>query len=593
MILLGLSWGVTSTAAVMIDGCIVASSSEERYNRIKNYDTWPKEAIEDCLSIAGVKPSDIDHVVWGSKGSLTAGSFFTHRYCSFSVKDFIREQEKYWWPLFYEQHEPDYLEIFPEKIDIAQFPGPKYLEPIRNMTSAEQRDIGLKQLRDTLPDIHLGIAKGKSVFLNHHLCHAAYAAYAIPNDTENLLVFTMDGYGDNENATVWLLENGKLKKLYGTNNFILGRLYRYTTLILNMKMIEHEYKVMGLAPYSKPYYSDAPYDVYASTMKVDGTDVSFLEKPTDSYFFFKERLKGMRFDGIAGGLQRYTEDVICQWVSNWMERTGVRNVAFSGGVSMNVKANLEILKRCKPKMLLVPGSGGDESLAIGACYEFSIRQGERVEPMENMYLGTEVTIEDGITAGKKLGKDARYRIVNNFSNQAFAELLARGKIIGRCSGRMEFGARALGNRSIIADPRNNEIVRTINDKIKSRDFWMPFAPAVMYERRYKYFDYHDGADYSSMTMAAETTEEGKKQLSAALHAADDTARPQIVNKQQNPSYYDLISEFEKLTGVGGVLNTSLNIHGLPIVRNADDAIHVLENTDIDGIVIGDTLILKN
>lgn len=592
MILLGISWSVTSTVALMIDGEIVACVSEERINRIKNYDAWPVQAIRQCLAIANVEAKDIDKVVFGSEGSLNVHEFFTHRYCDFSVEDMIKEQEEYWYPKIYEGKEVDFLDVFTEKIDLNQFPGKEKLLSIRQEKNQDKRHEMMSELRKTFLKSQIGIEEDKNVFLNHHQCHAYYAAFAMKQKQDKILVFTMDGSGDGENATVSLLENGKLKKLYGTADFIVGRLYRHATLLLGMKMVEHEYKVMGLAPYTKPFHSDKPYKIYKDTMYVDGLEPKFHNRPTDSYFYFKEKLKACRFDGIAGGIQRYLEDVLCQWVSNWMNETGVYDIAFSGGVSMNVKANLAVLQRSKPRAMYVPGSGGDESLAIGACYKYAVENGIQVKPLDNFYLGNSLSIVEINKVAEQYKKRDGYIVIENCTNEFFASKLAEGKVLGRCCGRMEFGARALGNRSILADPRKKGIVRLINDKIKSRDFWMPFAPVVIDVDAERYFELYDNVNYSCMTIAAETTEKGKSDLPAALHPADDTGRPQIITKQINEDYYEIIEEFKKITGVGCLLNTSLNIHGLPIVSTAVDAMQVLEETDIDGILIGNNLILK-
>jgi carbamoyltransferase len=592
MVILGISWGVTSTAALMVDGRIVACVSEERFNRIKNYDGYPARAIEECLRLAGLSARDVDHVAWAGTLGLDPDYFLTHRYCRFSVADFIREQEGYWQPRLYRGEDPRFLDLFPEKIDLDQFPGRDLLKPIRDEKSADRRYEMFLELRDRLPELHLGIPKEKNVFLNHHSCHAAYATNAMARGGGPLLVFTVDGSGDGENATVWVAEGQSTRKLFGTDQFILGRLYRHATLLLGMKMVEHEYKVMGLAPYAKPFHSDGPYQVYAGTMQVQGRDVVFKEKPPDSYFHFKEKLKACRFDGIAGGLQRYLEDQICAWFANWMDHTGIRAVAYSGGVSMNVKANLAVLQRCRPTEFLCPGSGSDESLAIGACYRLAAERGLPTHPLPNLYLGESVDSAEAARAVRKIEPADRYVVQENVASAHLARLLASGKILGRCAGRMEFGARALGNRSVLADARDPRAVRVINDKIKSRDFWMPFAPSILHDRRSDYLVRSDVADYSHMTVGAETTPLARKHLPAALHPADDSARPQLVRPEANPAYHELLSRYQESTGVGGLLNTSLNIHGYPIVRTAEDALDVLAKTDIDGMILADTLVLK-
>lgn len=593
MNILGISFGANASAAVMVDGRVISAVSEERLNRVKNFDGWPSQSIRECLRLAGLEAKDIDQVAWGEQSVYGPDLFLTHRSCRRSVADMVREQDDFWFPTLIKKQPVDYLKVFRDFIDLDQFPGRETLRPIAECPDPIQRIELFKALRDRFIEIDFGLPPEKNRYLNHHATHAAYAAFAMRHNATPLLVFTLDGSGDGENATVSVFENGRIRKLYGTGNFVVGRYYRNATLILGMKILEHEFKVMGLAPYAKPYHSDLPYQIYRNTIRVDGLDVGFNELPGDSYFYFKDKLKAARFDGIAGGIQRFTEDVVCEWIANWMSHTGIPDIALSGGVSMNIKMNYEIARRLKPRSLLVPGSGSDESLAIGACYKAAVDAGERVEPLSGLYLGTQVDRQEASKAIQKLHGDERFQIIDGASEADYAAQIAAGKVLGRCKGRMEFGARALGNRSINADPRNFDTVRIINDKIKSRDFWMPFAPTIMQERMNRYLSVMPGVNYSQMTIGAESTDEGRRQLRAALHPADFSARPQSLAADENPHYHAMIAEFESRCGVGGILNTSLNIHGLPIVRTADDAVHVLTETDIDGILIEDFLVLKN
>ena len=593
MVILGVSWGDTSTAAVMVDGKVVSCVSEERHNKIKNYDSWPTQAIDSCLDNAGVTPKDISYVAWNWLGTLHVDSFLTRRASQTSVETQIKEQKQFWYPKIYEGKDVDYLKLFWDRLDIQQFPGPEHLKRISEEPTREQRQTLFQSLSPRLPQIQMGIDPARNAFLDHHTSHAYYAACALPSRAKKLLVFTIDGSGDfGINATVSISEDNKLKRIFRTNDFIIGRLYRNCTLLLGMKQYEHEYKVMGLAPYSTEYYSNGPYDVYSNTLRVDDCSVAFSERPRDCYFYFKDKLEAFRFDGIAGGIQRYTEDLLCAWISNWMKHTGIKDIAFSGGVSMNIKANQQILERCKPDSFLVPGSGSDESLAIGACYHLGSHLNENIAPLPHMYLGSGVSCTDEHKLWEKLSRDLRYNVIQKAGNHLVAEHLADGKIIGRCVDNMEFGARALGNRSILADPRRAETIDIINKKIKSRDFWMPFAPSVMAEYANDYFYLKRGADYSSMAIGANTTNKGKRDLIASLHPADNSARPHIVSKDINPRYHDLLSCFRDITGVAGLLNTSFNKHGFPIIRTGMDALHVLNDTDIDGILVGSTLILK-
>ena len=267
---------------------------------------------------------------------------------------------------------------------------------------------------------------------------------------------------------------------------------------------------------------------------------------------------------------------------------------------MNVKAMMEVAKLDELDEIFVCPSPSDESLAMGACYVVAhdkcLREGldprQVLHPLKNAYLGPDLDLAETQQLIEELAKGGHYVIRENASPVYIATILAAGKIVGRCAGRSEFGARALGNRSILADPRNIDAVKKINEKIKSRDFWMPFAPSVLEERAADYLinPKHLLAPY--MTVAFETTPLAHRDLRAGLHQADLTCRPQLVSRIANPQYHILISEFERLTGVGGLLNTSFNIHGEPIIQSAADALDVLERSGLDALILGEYLIEK-
>lgn len=209
-----------------------------------------------------------------------------------------------------------------------------------------------------------------------------------------------------------------------------------------------------------------------------------------------------------------------------------------------------------------------------------------------MYLGYKNNLKDieNYISKNKLYK--KFKIIKNYKPDQVAKIISEGKIVGRCCGKMEFGLRALGNRSILADPRKFETVTKINQKIKKRDFWMPFTPSILFEDRKKYFKNQKNLNAKFMSMAFETTEFAKKNLKAAIHPADFTIRPQTVKKEDNKSYYEIIKSFKKITKIGALLNTSLNLHGMPIALNYIDALYILKNSDLDGMVLDNFIILK-
>lgn len=364
-----------------------------------------------------------------------------------------------------------------------------------------------------------------------------------------------------------------------------------------MKPDEHEYKVMGLAAYSKSKYYKEPLEVFQNTMYVDGLGFAYKETPSDLYFYFRDRLEGYRFDSIAGAIQKYTEDILVQWVDNALKATKAKRVCFGGGVAMNIKAMMEIAKLPEVEEIFICPTPSDESLAMGAAYvamhDICTSRGQNpalyLKPLKSAYLGPDATPAE-VKKVVELAKLKGYVVNERPSMGYVAQLLADGKVIGRCVGRSEFGARALGNRSIIADPRNLNVMKIINEKVKSRDFWMPFAPSLLEEKTDDYIVNPKRLEAPYMTIAFETKSTVWNDLKAAVHQYDLTVRPQVVTKETNSEYYDLLLEFYKLTGVGGVLNTSFNVHGEPIVQTPNDAFDVFERTNLDVLQLAGYLI---
>jgi len=590
MNILGLSIGQLSTAALLVDGRIVACASEERFTRKKNDTVYPEQAINYCIKEAGIKGKEIDLVAIGSK-FLDFEYALTKKFSDFSIADYVRSQKDYWYPKLYEGKDVKWTDVFRDKIVYNQPPGPdawKSIKPEQPGSHAE-----FEEMIKAAICRQLGIASDRIVMLDHHATHASYAYYGSPFRDEKCLVFTIDAWGDGLNATISIADKNKMTRIKAYDDINLARLYRYITLLLGMKPNEHEYKVMGLAPYSKAYNMQKSYEIFKATMYVDGLDFKYREKPRDHYFHFKERLEGQRFDGIAAGLQKYIEEIMCQWVENAVKHTGISNVVFSGGVAMNCKAMHKIGQLDCVSGIFVCPSGSDESLAIGACFSAAAERGmqDGLEHMKTSYLGPEFTDADARKFIDDNRLSEKYDVKKTTARQV-ARLLAQGNVIGRCAGRMEFGARALGNRTILADPRSYKMVRKINEAIKKRDFWMPFAPTILFERQHDYLENPKNISAPFMTITFDTKELAEKDLIASLHPSDLTTRPQILKKEDNPAYYEIIKEFERLTGVGGILNTSFNLHGEPIVCSPADAMHVFENSDIDMLLLGTFLVSK-
>jgi len=608
MKVLGIMWEQNSTAALLVDGHVVASASEERFSRIKNDERYPKRAIEYVLAEGGILPADLDAVafigrMWGPMYALT------RHYSSFTIEDNLREQREYWKPILYEGKRPDYLKVFRDKLDLDQYPGrriwTKVIADVRRMRTTgragDKRAMDYFQgFRRDVVALHLGVDPARVRFVDHSTGHAAYAYFG-SNLRKDALIATADAWGDDANATLTEVRRGVMRRIYATDELAVARLYRYTTLLLGMKPNEHEYKVMGLAPYAKSKYYQRPLSVYRGVQDVDGLRLRFKHKPTDFYYYFLKKFEGVRFDAIAGALQEYTEEVMMSWIGNAARKTRLRNVGFAGGVAMNVKANMLLHGMPAIGRLYVNPTPDDASQAMGACYAYvysalrrrGIDPRKVLQPLSNAYLGPaidDVEVER-LLADRNVAR--RYRITRDAPAETIARLLARGGVIGRAVGRSEFGARSLGNRSILADPRNAEVVVTINEKVKNRDFWMPFAPTVLEARAHDYLiGYKGDASAAYMTIGFPTTALGQLHLRAGIHPSDKTCRPQVLPRGQNKEYEALIKAFERQTGVGGVLNTSFNLHGEPIVQTAADAWRVFELTKLDALVLNGTLIEK-
>ncbi|OHB39727.1 MAG: hypothetical protein A3G70_07350 [Planctomycetes bacterium RIFCSPLOWO2_12_FULL_39_13] len=586
MNILGIMVGTNSTAALLRDGHIIACVSEERFRRKKNIGIYPSISVEYCLKEAGLDSSDIDIVVFDSM-TFNYHHWVVDRDGTFSVLDWVREQNQYWKPFLYNKREVDYYEIFKDKIIPEHYTS----DIINNYIKPE------KDIRPLLVKKHLG--GGIKAIQNsvHYESHHYYGYYASPFREEKVLSFVVEGWGDGTNASVGLFENGIYRELYKTDLCNIGRLYRYITLLLGMKPNEHEYKVMGLAGYTTRY--KRVLDILNGTLYVDGCEFKYRERPTDHYFWFKDRFEGSRFDDIAGGVQKYIELLICEWIRNWIRKTGVRRIVVSGGVAMNIKAMMEVAKMDEVEEMFVPGNGNDESTAIGACYRAYVRHcvetkknPNAIPPVSDLYLGPAYSGSDIVKAldtGKAKGG---FMIKENTTEDEIAEIIAEGDPVARFSGRMEFGARALGNRSILADPRDLNSLRKINHQIKSRDFWMPFAPVIIKERVDDYLLNPKNIKSPYMTIGFETTPLAHRDLISGLHQGDLTARPQILEKQTNPGYYNLIKAFEKRTGVGGLVNTSFNLHGEPIVNSPEDALDVFMRSGLEYLVLENTLVCK-
>ena len=583
-----------SGCAVLIDDKIVFSTSEERYSRIKSDSSFPRNSINDALSFSGLRGTDFDKVIiCGNRLSLLAP--LMNEYSTFSVNDQIRAMEEYWYPNLVLGKNKSFLEVFKDKINLEQFPfnteiGKKFdIFKLHNPYTEEDGRNVSNFFKQTIASL-LEIEQEKIIHMEHDWCHAAYAFYGSPIRDDNTLIVTADAWGDDLSGTlsVYSKEKGQIERVkeYNHKDFQLARIYRYTTLVLKMLANEHEYKVMGLASYYNGPVIEQVEKVFDKMLQNDGLEFIFNKDVLDIYDYLKNNLKNFRFDHIAAGLQSFTEKILVKWFSSAISKYNANSVVFSGGVSMNVKANMKISQIPKIEKFFVCGAGTDETLPIGACYHWAEMNGIQPKPLDTLYLGSNAVYDEN-----DISSLSQYTIKKFNSEEQILEQILENKIIAVCRERMEMGQRALGNRSIIADPRTRFNVEKINNSIKKRDFWMPFAPVILSEYQDLLIENPKGIDSPFMTITFET-KDGKNKFPAAVHQADGTTRAQLLKKEQNPIMWNLIFKFYEKTGIPALLNTSFNLHGEPIVRTIQDALRVFDKSELEVLWLDEHIIEK-
>lgn len=444
--------------------------------------------------------------------------------------------------------------------------------------------------------------EAEPVGFDHHHCHAAAAYFGWGRMDQDILVLTCDGAGDCACATVNIGKNGRLRTIARTHESnSIGAFFAKITFLLGMVPLEHEYKVMGLAPYAEHAGESRRLAAeFEQLFEFDSQNPMVWRRRNGSppMQFAADYLDGMirrrRFDYVAAGAQLFMEQFLANWIRNCIRATGISRVALSGGVFMNVKANKRILEIPEVEELFVFPSCGDETNAIGTAW-LLYRElfGENPSRLSDLYLGP--------TSTSKQVDDAlgTYRFQNSVTireekdiERRVAELLSEGEIVARSKGKCEFGARALGNRSILANAARADAVRVINDAIKCRDFWMPFAPSVLEERSSHYFLKPKPMPAPHMIMTFDTRPEKRQAMAAALHPQDYTGRPQEVSETTNADYYRLIKYFEDLTGEAIILNTSFNLHGEPVVCSPLDALRVFDVSGLRHLALENLLLSK-
>ena len=553
-----------SAAALLKDGRVIAAVEEERFSRKKFDDEFPKMAIEWCLKEAGIKPNQIDSVAFYDKPVLK-----------------------------FERLLDNYIAVAPRGLHSFLDVIPKWLH----------KRLWIKNdIKKSLKGF-----KGDIIFPEHHMSHAAHAFYTSP--FEESAILTIDGVGEWSTTSFGSAKNNSITL---TNDIrwphSLGLFYSAFTYFLGFKVNEGEYKLMGLSSYGTPKYYDLILDNLID-VKDDGSihlnmkyfafthDKVMTNKKFSELFDIlpktqDEKTLQIHFD-IGASAQKVLEDIILKMVNHVYEKTKMKNLCIGGGVALNGVVNYKILKESLFDNIHIPPSPGDAGSAVGvAQYLYYIyhknsknTSKDNVDLInENVYVGPSFS-DTEITQFL----DSKNICYESFDRESLlkktAQLIADGKIVGWYQGKMEWGPRALGNRSILADPRREDMKDILNAKIKHRESFRPFAPSVLEEYASDYFDIDITSPYMLMVVPVKKP----KEIPAVTHV-DGTGRLQTVSKKSNPLYYDLINEFYKITKVPVIINTSMNVMGEPIVNTPEQAYQMIVKTDMDYLIMGNTLI---
>lgn len=574
MKILAIHSGHNASVCLLENGQIKYAIQEERLRRIKNWWGFPSKSIKKILKDLELQVDDINLVALSSK-YMGRGVYNKKEW----LKSF--ETKKKWGARI-------------KKIITNR----KFYKPIAIKRSYNRRLSEIKKL---------GFSESKIKIVDHHLCHASAAYYSIFNKKpkEKYLILTLDGGGDDLCSTVNIGHAGKIKTIAKTKiGHSLGNIYSRTTYCLGFNPWEHEYKIMGMAPYVPADKAEEMSKIFKKYLDLDPKNpLEFKrlipEPTTEITNRLKKDLYRQRFDWVCAGLQKFTEDLIVRWIKECIKKTNIHKIILSGGVFMNVKANQKILELSEVEKLFIMPSCGDESNSIGAAYytyaQEKIKRDQIIDinPLGPFYLGNDINEKETEKALKnfKFKEKISWKKYENIEKK-IAELLAKGKIVARAKGKMEFGARALGNRSILANSSNLKSVKIINEMIKNRDFWMPFCPSVLAERAEDYYIKPKKMEAPYMIISFNSLLKKIEKNIAACHQYDLTTRPQEVNKEWNPEYWKLIKYFEELTGEAIILNTSFNLHGCPVVSNSWEALDVLNRSGLKYLALNNYLIWK-
>ena len=595
MNILGVSCFYHDSAVVLLrDGELIAASMEERLTRKKHDSGFPARAIQFCLESGGIKGPDLDYVVFYEKPMVKIGRILQTT-----------------------------LSTFPQSWDFWRNAATTYITEKFWIKSLLQSEIGVRA--------------DQILFCDHHMSHAASAFFASP--FEDAAVMTVDGVGEWTSTTMGHARgsfDGSVPneiELFWEQRFphSLGLLYSAFTAYLGFRVNNGEYKVMGMSPYGDPtqvdkvkrminLYDDGSFDLnmdyfsyhYSATHSYNDKFVKLFGEPrVHSDVFFTERSdpaqaaqagqeatrRNQYYADIAKSIQVVTEEALINMANALHKRTGAKNLVMAGGVALNSVANYKLLTQTPFEDIYIQPAAGDDGGALGAAlWAYHVVFGKpRKLVMENTYYGQEFNDDEIRAFLESEGIPYEYYPDDGPMIDKVIDQIIDQKVVALFQGRYEWGPRALGNRSILADPRHAEMKDVVNSKIKFREPFRPFAPVVLSERAAEYFDYPNVGDATMprFMLAVSPVHEDKRDVAPATTHEGGTGRLQTIDKKTNPRYYKLVERFGEATGVPILINTSFNLRGEPIVSSPASAWWTFSNSGIDWLMLGNFLVGKD
>jgi Predicted carbamoyl transferase, NodU family len=589
-----------STITIVEDGAITFAAAEERFTRTKLQDGFPWRALQAGLESTGIQLSDIDVVTypfltWEEETALFERNLEQERECiderSSASSGLIRGASS---------RIPGRSTAVPglrdpnERMEkgVAKSLAYRVLsnESVISRNVAKRsstqwsRDATAfhrewhEELENGLHEIGL---REKLKRTEHHLAHASNAYYT--SGLDEALIVTLDGYGSGLSSSVSVGRGGRITRVHGVEYpHSLGTFYESVTLALGFQPSRHEGKIVGLAAYGDPCVLQ---DVLLA--RFDQQPGDFRIRESNNVYFARMLASEFPKIDVAAAYQHVLELVATAYVSHYLAQTGIRNVVLSGGVVANVKLNQRIRDLEGVERIFIYPNMGDGGCGTGAALLEFVGCPRLSEPISDVFLGPAFNDEQIA--------DALRRAQLPFTQYApiepkIASLIAAGKVVARFDGRMEYGPRALGNRSILYHAQEPDVNQWLNQRLGRTEF-MPFAPATLYEHRHEYYVNVDGGEHAAqfMTLTFDCTDKMKETCPAAVHV-DGTARPQLVSEQGNPSFHRILTEYYALTGIPSLINTSFNMHEEPIVCSPDDAIRAFLQGNLDHLAIGSFLV---